>query len=96
MAESGGGGGDLVTKSCLTLVTPWTVACQAPLSVGFSRQEYWRALPFPSPGDLPDPGIHPSSPALQADSLPSESPGKPIQCSVSSSVVSDSVQLHGL
>ena len=49
-------------------VTPWTVACQAPLSLGFSRQEYWSGLPFPSLGDLPDPGIKPGSPALQADS----------------------------
>ena len=52
--------------------TPWTVAYQAPLSMGFSRQEYWSRLPFPSPGDLPDPGIEPRSPALQADALPSE------------------------
>ena len=52
--------------------TPWTVARQAPLSRGFSRQEYWSGLPFPSPGDLPDPGIEPGSPALQADALPSE------------------------
>ena len=64
-------------KSCLTLVTSWTVACQAPLSMGFSRQEYWSAQPFPSPGDLPNPGTEPGSPALQADSLPSEPPGKP-------------------
>ena len=56
--------------------TLWTVACQAPLSMGFSSQEYWSGLPFPSPGDLPDPGIHPMSPALQADSLRSETPGK--------------------
>jgi len=56
----GGGGGGLVAKSCLTLATPWTVACQAPLPVGFSRQEYWSGLPFPSPGDLPNPGIKPS------------------------------------
>ena len=56
--------------------TPWTVACQAPLSMEFSRQEYWSGLPFPFPGDLPDLGIEPRSPALQADSLPSESPGK--------------------
>ena len=69
--------GGLVTESCLTLVTPWTVAHQVPLSMGFSRQEYWSGLPFPSPGDLPDPGIGPTSPALQADSLPPESPGKP-------------------
>ena len=66
------GGGGLVTKSCPTLVTPWTVACQAPLSVGFSIQEYWSGLPFPSPGDLPDPGIKPMSPALQAHSSPTE------------------------
>ena len=52
--------------------TPWTVDHQAPLSVGFSRQEYWSGLPFPSPGDLPNPGVEPGSPALQADSLPSE------------------------
>ena len=52
--------------------TPWTVACQAPLSLGFSRQEYWSGLPFPSPGDLPNPGIEPGSPALQADSLLTE------------------------
>ena len=57
-------------------VTPWTVAHQAPLSMGFSRQEYRRGLPFPSSGNLPDPGIKPRSPALQVDSLPSESPGK--------------------
>jgi len=58
-------------------VTPWTVAHQAPLSMGFSRQEYWSGLPFPSPGDLPDPGIEPRSPTLQAYALTSESPGKP-------------------
>ena len=57
--------------------TPWTVAYQAPLSMGFSRQECWSGLPFPSPGDLPDLGIEPRSPALQADALPSEPPGKP-------------------
>ena len=56
-------------------VTPWTVACQAPPSVGFSRQEYWSGLPFPSPGDIPDPGIKPGSPAVQALLL-SELPGK--------------------
>ena len=50
-------------------VTPWSVARQAPLSMGFSRQEYWSGLPFPTPGDLHDPGIEPVSPALQADSL---------------------------
>ena len=57
--------------------TPWTVACQTPLSMGFSRQEYWSGLPFPSPGDLPDPGMEPGSPALQAGSLLSEPAGKP-------------------
>ena len=61
----------------LLLVTPWTVAYQASLSMGFSRQEYWSGVPFPSPGDLPDPGIEPRSPTLQADALPSEPPGKP-------------------
>ena len=58
--------------------TPWTVTHQAPPSMGFSRQEYWSGLPFPSPGDLPNPGIEPRSPALQADTLTSEPPGKPI------------------
>ena len=58
--------------------TPWTVAYQAPLSMKFSRQEYWSGLPYPSPGDLPDPGIKPMFPALQADTLPSEPPGKPL------------------
>ena len=57
--------------------TPWTVAYQAPPSMEFSRQEYWSGLPFPSPGDLPDPGFEPGSPALQADALLSELPGKP-------------------
>ena len=64
--------GGLVAKSCLTLVTPWTVACQEPLSMGFSRQDYYSGLPFPSPGDLPNPGMEPVSPALQADSLLTE------------------------
>ena len=66
-----------VTQSCPTLATPWTVAREVPLSMGFSRQEYCSGLPFPSPGDLPDPGIEPMSPALQADSLPTELGGKP-------------------
>ena len=57
-------------------VIPWTIAYQALQSMEFSRQEYWSALPFPSPGDLPNPGIEPGSPALQADALPSEPPGK--------------------
>ena len=58
--------------------TPWTVAYQAPLSMEFSRQEYWSGSPFPSPGDLPDPGIELGSLVLQADTLPSEPPGKPL------------------
>ena len=57
--------------------TLWTVAYQASPSMGFSRQEYWSGLPFPSPGDLPNPGIEPGSPALGADALTSEPPGKP-------------------
>ena len=69
----------LVTHLCLILSDPMgCVACQAPLSMEFSRREYWHGLPFPSPGDLPDSGIKPRSLALQADSLPSEPPGKPI------------------
>ena len=66
-----------LAQSCPTLCDLWTVAHQAPLSMRFSRQEYWSGLPFPPPGDLPDPGIEPRSPALQADSLTSEPPGKP-------------------
>ena len=65
-------------QSCPTLCNPWTVARQGPQSVGFSRQENWNGLPFPSLGDLPDPGIKLGSPALQADSLPSEPPREPI------------------
>ena len=65
--------------SCVWLfVTPWTIAYQAPPSIGFSRQGYWSGLPFPSPGDLPDPGIEPRSPALWADTLTSEPQGKPV------------------
>ena len=60
-----------VTQSCPTLCDPWTVAHQAPLSMGFCRQEYWSGLPFSSAGDLPDPGIEPRSPTLQADALTS-------------------------
>ena len=67
-----------VSRSCPTLFEiPWTVAYQAPQSMEFSRQEYWSQLPFPSPGDLPNPGIEPRSPVPQADALPSEPPGKP-------------------
>ena len=56
--------------------TPWTVAYHAPPSIGFSRKEYWSGFPFPSPGDLPDPGIEPGSPEFQADALTSEPPEK--------------------
>ena len=67
-----------VAQSCPTLCDRWTVAHQAPPSMGFSRQEYWSGLPFPSPGDLPHPGIEPRSPTLQADVLTSAPPGKPL------------------
>ena len=67
-----GGGGGLVAQSCPTLATPWTVAHQAPLSRGFSRQEYWSGLPFPSPGDLPNPQIKLRPPLLQAGSVLTE------------------------
>jgi hypothetical protein len=66
----------------LPFVTPWTVAHQAPPSMGFSRQGYWSGLPFPSPGGLPNPGIEPESPTLEADALPSEPPGKPRRAEV--------------
>ena len=67
----------MVLCSLRLFETPWTVALQAPLSMGFSRQEYWSGLPFSSPGDLSNPGIGPRSPALQADSLPAEPQGNP-------------------
>ena len=60
---------NIITRSCLTLATPWTAACQATLSMGFSRQKYWSGLPFPPPGDLPNPGIKPKFPALLEVSL---------------------------
>ena len=66
-------------------VTPWTVAHQAPLSMGFSRQEYWSGLPFPSPGDLPDPGIEPmslTSPSLTGGFFITEPPGNPMNLKV--------------
>ena len=67
----------VLVLSCVWLFAiPWTVGWQAPLFIGFFRQEYWSRLPFPSPGDLPNTGIEPESPALQADSLLSEAPGK--------------------
>ena len=70
----------LVTESCSALCNTWTVAYQAPLSIEFFRQEYWSGLPFPSPGDIPNPGSEsssPVSPALKVDSLPTEPLGKP-------------------
>ena len=70
----------LVAQSCPTLCDPMDcVVHQAPLSMGFSRQEYWSGQPIPPPGDLPNPGIEPGFPALQADSLPTELSGKPLQ-----------------
>ena len=63
----------------LLFMTPWTIAHQAPLSMEISRQDYWSGLPFPSPGHLPDPGLKPGSPSLQADSLLFELSGKPLR-----------------
>ena len=74
--------------------TPWIVACQAPLSVEFSRQEYWSGLPFPTSGDLPNPGIKLGSPETEADSLPSEPPGKPREKIVSVFVSKSYNKLH--
>ena len=71
-----GGGGGFVTESCPTLATSWAVARQATLFTGFSRQGFWSGLPFPSPGDLPNPGIEPESPTFQAEALLSKPPGK--------------------
>ena len=65
-----------VAQSCPTLCDPLDCSLPGSLSMGFSRQEYWSGLPFPSPGDLPNPGIEPRSPALEADTLTSEPPGK--------------------
>ena len=78
--------GGLVAKSSPTLATPWTVACQASLFLGISRQERWSGLPFPSPGNIPNSGIEPRSPALQADSLPAELRGLCLLCFLSFSV----------
>ena len=81
------GGGSVAGNSCPTHETPWTVIHQAPLSMGFPRQEYWSGLPFPSPGDLPHPGIKPGSPALLVESLPTEPPGKPCRMDMLSNSV---------
>ena len=71
-----GDGGGFITNLRPTLATPWTIAHQASLSMGFPRQEYWSGLPFPSPGELPHPGIKPRSPALQVVSLLTKPPWK--------------------
>ena len=71
------GDGGLVAKLCPALATPWTVARQAPLSIGFPRQEHWGGLAFLSPGDLPDSGIKPGSPALAGRFFTAEPPGEP-------------------
>ena len=76
--------------------TPWTIAHQAPPSMGFSRQEYWSGFPFPSPGDLPDPGIKPGFPTLEADALTSEPPGKKSFGKVSPSSTGDPNSVPGL
>ena len=68
----------LGAKSCLTLVTLWTGVLQAPLSIAFQRQEYWSGLPFPSPGDLPDPGIKPATPVLAGGFFTTEPPEEPL------------------
>ena len=70
-------------------VTPRAVACQAPLSMGFSRQEYWSGLPCPPPGDLLSPGIEPVSPELQVDSLPVEQPGSPVEMQMDTKIQRD-------
>ena len=72
----------LVTQSCPILCNPWTVAHQAPLSMGFPRQEYWSGLSFPPPGDLPDPGIEPTSPALAGRFFITEPSGKPFHATI--------------
>ena len=77
MIQFPGGGGGSAAKSCVTLATLWAEAHQAPLSMGFPRQEYQNGLPFPSPGDLPNPRTELGFPALQADSLPVSHQGSP-------------------
>ena len=68
---------DLLLGRVRLFVTPWTIASQAPLSMGFPGQEYWSGLPFPSPGDLPDPGVEPKSPVLAGSFFTTDPPGKP-------------------
>ena len=74
----------MCAQLCPTLVTPWTIAHQVPLSMVFSKQEYWSGLPFLSPGDLPNPGIEPASPVLAGGFFITEPPGKPGKISSSS------------
>ena len=73
-------------------MTPWTVACQAPLNLGFPRQEYWSGLPFPSPGDLPDPGIKPASPAMADGFFTTELSGKPKEAGRASKSASQTLE----
>ena len=82
--DSANNGDGLVTKSCPTIAIPWTVVRQAPLSVEFSRPEYWSGWAFPSPGDLSNPGVEPRYTTLQANSLPAEPAGKPKNIGVGS------------
>ena len=83
--------------SCIWLfATPWTVAYQAPPFMGFSRQEYWSGVSFPSPGDLPDPGFKLRSPALQADALPSKLPELYMQFQIQVYICSDTGVWHPL
>ena len=82
-----------VARSCLTLVTSWTVAFQAPLFMGFSGQEYWSGLLFSPPGDFPNPGIEPISPALAGEFFTTEPPGKPtIHIHIHAAAVAKSLQ----
>ena len=84
----------LVAQSYPPLCDPRTIACQASLSMGFSWQEYWSGLPFPPPRDLPNPGIEPGSPALQADSLQAELPGKPIHVTRKYKIYAYTIKLY--
>ena len=86
--------GGLVAKSRLILATLWTIVRQAPQSMGFSRQAYWSGLPFPSPGELPNPGIEPRSLAFQADSFPAELSGHPKNSKTGTSVVVQWLRFH--
>ena len=78
----------LLLQRVRLFATAWTIGHQAPLSMGFSKQEYWSRLPCPPPGHLPDPGIEPRSPPLQMDSLTAEPPGKPLDLRLTLNIVS--------